>query len=106
MVYRYKSHQWYEVDILINWGPLAIEKTQAEEDSKKRQYVQIFVDGEYLGTEPFFHSERIGASNSRANEINSTNALILYGLSPGTYSRFKDVKLCIERCPGSEGLEF
>ena len=68
--------------------------------------MQIFIDGNYLGQEPFFNSERIGASNSRANKIKSANALMLYGLSPGAISRFKDVKVCIERCPGSENLQF
>ena len=106
MVQKYNSTQWYEVDILINWGDETIEKSSGDPELTKQQFVQIFIDGTFLAQEPFFNSERIGASNSRANKIKSANALMLYGLSPGAVSRFKDVKVCIERCPGSENLKF
>ena len=36
----------------------------------------------------------------------SANAIVLYTLSPGATSYFKDLKVCSEKCLGGDKLEF
>ena len=35
MVQKYKSQQWYEVDILINWGDETLYRTDADGEVTK-----------------------------------------------------------------------
>ena len=60
--------------------------------------MHIFIDGEFKATEKFFHHEVIARDKIYTNKISESNALIIYGLSPGAVTRIKDVEVCIERC--------
>ena len=76
--YKVNSDQWYDIDFLIDW------------DSEK-QSVRMFVDGESSGKEEFFSAEVLGSRSLLLKRINSANAIMLYGLSPGGVSRFKNL---------------
>ena len=98
MIQKYKDQEWYSVDILIDWGNEKPVKTNpngnAEEGGKavsSKPRVSIFINGVYNGTDNFFSGETIGSSTTAINRIESANALLLYGLSPGGISRFRNV---------------
>ncbi len=48
----------------------------------------------------FFSGEKIASSTTSLKRIGSANAIILYGLSPGGISRFRNLQMCVETCEG------
>ena len=67
--------------------------------------MNIYIDNEFKATEPFF-SNRILKLNfdPQNNIIEDVNALVLYGLTPGSVSKFKDIEVCSKQCSGHELL--
>ena len=108
-IQRYQGRKWYDVDIVIDWGPAALADAPEGKEKVKKQSVKVFVDGKRIrpeeGTIPFYQSETVGSSTSHDQLIPSANALLLYGLSPASQSRFRDVKVCVDLCDGGEVLD-
>lgn len=64
------------------------------------------MNGEWKGTDKFLSSIPIQGTFNSVNKIQEVNSLVLYSLTPGGVSRFKDIQVCFERCPGAEDLTF
>ena len=64
--------------------------------------VALFVNGEYKTRTGFFSSER---DEMLGCDETFVNALMLYTLTSGMQSSFKDVRLCTELCPGTQEAE-
>jgi hypothetical protein len=60
MVHKFEPNNWYKIDLLIHWDI---------------QHVSIYVNDEPKAIQPFYN-------NSKDN-VETTNAIALYGLSPG-----------------------
>ena len=54
----------------------------------------------YHGIDKFVEGTELDAG------YNYSNTLVLYTLSPGATSYFKDLKVCTEKCIGGEKLDF
>lgn len=80
---NYKAHEWYKVDFLLDW----------EED-----YAAFFIDGKFIANTWFYTRERDLQTQCDQKFI---NALMLYTLTPGESSTFKDIRMCNEICPGT-----
>lgn len=83
MLARYEASKWYAVDLVIDWDD---------------QRVSIYVNGAGLKSESFF--------TQRKDKLESANALSIYGLSPNSISKFKDIRVCEEICPLEAANEF
>ena len=105
MVARYESQKWYDVDLLINWGDNATLNEQAKRSGRSPQSIAMFIDGQFKTEVSFFSAEIIGSRTNVYRRIDSVNAIILYGLSPGTFSRYRDLEICLEKCNGGHILE-
>ena len=75
MVTRTDPNRWYSVDIVIDW---------------QEQLLSLFIDSTPMTRQPFFLL--------RGSTVDSANALSIYGLSPGSISRFRNVKVCHDFC--------
>ena len=59
----------------------------------------FFVDGRYIVTNNFFSFDRDVAKDC---DLKFINALMLYTLTPGVESTFKEIRLCTDLCPGTQ----
>ena len=75
MLSRYEAKKLYTIDLIIDWDD---------------QRVSIYINDEALKSETFF--------TQRKDKLESANALSIYGLSPGSVSKFKDIRVCDEIC--------
>ena len=75
MLRKYDASEWYEVDLLLNWVD---------------QRVSIYINGEEYKSTTFFTQKK--------DKLSSANAVSIYGLSPGSISKFKDIRVCNEVC--------
>ena len=80
----YDANTWYKIDILMDW------------DS---EHAAFFIDGEYMANTLFFSQER---DKQKKCDKSFANALMLYTLTPGETSAFKDIRMCNELCPGTQ----
>jgi uncharacterized phage-like protein YoqJ len=71
-----------KLDFILNWG---------------EQKIAIYLDDSYVSTTKFFYQDIT---------IASTNAIVLYNLSPGTVTKLRNLKLCATRCVGGETLVY
>ena len=86
MLSKFHFDTWLKVDALIDWPGQAVE---------------LFVNGERKGREPFFNRLLLSEGDSPVpNRINGLNSVHLYNLSPGATCFLKDVELCLDRCAG------
>ena len=60
-----------------------------------------FIDNEFRANTLFYSYER---DEQKKCDQKFINALMLYTLSPGETSTFKDIRLCPDLCPGTEDL--
>lgn len=63
------------VDMLLDWD---------------LQTISIYVDGIGIKAVPFF--------TKRATKLSAVNAVAIYGLTPESISRFRNLKICNELC--------
>ena len=85
MIYKFEADVWYQVDLVLDWD---------------EQMVNVYVDQE-LSEQPaqmFFTKD--------TETIDSADTIIIYGLTPGSVSKFRDLQVCDTRCLGGEELEF
>lgn len=75
MIMPYFADQWYTIDLIIDWS---------------EQQVSIYVNDNGLSKQPFFLL--------RAMTFENANALSLYGLSPGSTSKFRNLQVCEHTC--------
>jgi hypothetical protein len=75
MLQRYEADKWFRVDLLLDWD---------------EQRVSIYVDEAPLKSAPFF--------TQRKDKLKSGNAVSIYGLTPGSISQFRDIKMCNDVC--------
>ena len=85
MDYKYSKDRWYKIDVLLDW------------DKKE---TAIFVDGVFLQKVAFYTSELIDC------KLSFVDTLMLYNLTPGTTSSFKDIRLCSDLCDGTQESDF
>jgi len=94
----FTANQWYKIDILIDW-------------SKRK--VALFVDNQELLSTPnkpeeFYSKDRdktlechISENDEKKDEAwdaVGVNTFMMYSLSPGTTSFFRDVRVCEDLC--------
>jgi hypothetical protein len=82
MVMKFEGDIWYKIDLVIDWEEQKVlirAEGGADEEPEVRHTV-----------EPFF--------TKRKQKINSANGVSIYGLSPGSVSRFRGLKVCEEIC--------
>ena len=79
----YKPDQWYKVDVLLDWT---------------LHRAAFFIDNEFKASNDFYTRPR---DKQKKCDLEFVNALLLYTLSPGQSSVFKDVRLCSDLCPGT-----
>lgn len=86
----FKPDTWYKIDLLIDWTT---------------RKVGLFVDNVFFIKEDFYSKERDKdlACNCTKEDLNcwddvGVNTLMLYSLTPGTTSFFRDVRVCEEFC--------
>lgn len=72
----YEKDKWYKFDVLFDW---------------EKENVAFFLDDEFKFIVKFYSYER-DAQMLCAESF--ANALILYTLSPGVQSAFKQIRLC------------
>ena len=80
---NYNANQWYKADFLLDW----------EDD-----YAAFFIDGKFIANTWFYTRERDYQTKCDQKFI---KALMLYTLTPGESSIFKDIRMCNEICPGT-----
>ena len=85
MDYKYTKDKWYKIDVLLDW--------EAKETA-------IFVDGVFLQKVAFYSEELIDCQERWVD------TLMLYSLTPGTRSAFKDIRLCTGLCEGTQESDF
>merc|ERR1712060_420611 len=88
----YEADKWYKFDILLDWDEDKI-------DSK----VAVFINGTYAQNTPFYSIDRDSLVNCDEAFVNT---IMLYNLTPGSTSAFKDIRLCTDLCPGTQESEF
>lgn len=71
MVNNFTSGQWYKVDLLLDWTNNA---------------VTVYVNETQLASDIFFTKSTIN--------VNSTNAIVLYNLTPDSQCRVKKLQVC------------
>lgn len=86
----FKPDTWYKIDLLIDW---------------KTRKVALFVDNVFFTKEDFYSKERDKdlACSCDKEDLNcwdkiGVNTLMLYSLTPGTTSFFRDVRVCEDFC--------
>ena len=71
MIKMFEEGEWLSIDLLIDW-----------ED----QTVSIYVDGEGVLATPFF--------TKRKTTLKDINTVALYGLTPESVSRYRNLMVC------------
>lgn len=79
MIKMFEEGEWLSVDLLIDW---------------EEQTVSIYVDGEAKLATPFF--------TKRKQTIQEINTVALYGLTPESVSRFRNLQICDDICTGGK----
>ena len=78
---NFVADTWYKVDVLLDWDAKA---------------AALFLDGQFKFSTEFY-------SKARDEQLLCAdpfvNTLMLYTLSPGTSSAFRDLRLCQDLCP-------
>ena len=77
MIKMFEEGEWLSIDLLIDW-----------ED----QTVSIYVDGEGVLATPFF--------TKRKTTLKDINTVALYGLTPESVSRYRNLMVCEDICSG------
>lgn len=75
MLSTYEASTWYAIDLLLNW---------------QEQRVSIYMNGEEFKSASFF--------TQRQEKLQSANAISIYGLSPGSISKFRNIRVCNQVC--------
>ena len=75
MLRKYDESEWYNVDMLFDWD---------------EQRVSIYVNDKAIKSDAFF--------TQRKDKLESGNALSIYGLTPGSTSYFKNLRMCSDVC--------
>ena len=89
---RQKSDKWYKIDLILDW---TLNKTA------------LYIDNEYQTTAAFFHGkDKFWETTDSDPEYTPVNGVVIYTLSPGARSDFKDLRICKDKCLGGEKLEF
>lgn len=83
MLKKYEGDSWYRVDLILNFD---------------EQRVSAYVNEKPLKSSSFF--------TQRKDKLVSGNALSLYGLSPGSVSYFKNIRMCNTVCPTHQEYGF
>ena len=83
MLQKYEGSKEYVVDLLMDWDD---------------QRVSIYINDEAIKSASFF--------TQRKDKLEFANALSIYGLSPGSVSKFKDVRVCNDICSTEESKGF
>ena len=67
----------------------------------------MYINGTYQITMEFYHGQDKFVEGTELDpKFQYANTLVLYTLSPGASSYFKDLKVCPDKCLGGENLEF
>jgi hypothetical protein len=78
------------MDLLMNWDT---------------NMTSIYVNEKYVMDAEFYHGiDRYNVANEVLPEHEGVDTVILYTLTPGASSQFKDIKLCMEICEGADSL--
>ena len=101
MLAKYNDNQWYQIDILIDWNN---PNNNGKSYLYKKQRVDIFIDGKQVGSDTFFSNEPYGSEANHKIRIPSANSIIIYGLSPDSTSKVRDLEICLHKCDGSQHL--
>lgn len=72
----------YKIDMLLDWDT---------------QRVALYVDNEFKTIASFYSKDR--DAKMGCTKANSVNTLSLYNLSPGTTTKFRDIRVCKDLCP-------
>ena len=91
---EFQIETWFKFDILLDWY---------------KKEVAIFMDGTFIQTTPFFSLDRDtmldcngeGEDAELKNKWAFVNTLMLYNLTPGTRTAFRDIRLCTDLCQGT-----
>ena len=83
MLQKYEGSKQYVVDLLMDWDD---------------QRVSIYINDEAIKSASFF--------TQRKDKLESANALSIYGLSPGSISKFSDLRVCKDICSTEESKGF
>ena len=64
----------------------------------------MFVDGKHETFSDFYHGESLFADKDGFYEpiYDGIDTLMIYTLSPGVTSSFKDIQICMDICPGTD----
>lgn len=81
MVMKFEAETWYQIDLLIDWDEQQIIIRSQPVDN---------AEVSFTSRQPFF--------TKRKQRIESANGISIYGLSPESVSRFKDIRVCTEFC--------
>lgn len=64
------------------------------------------MDGEFQHSSDFYHGQnKYHIADGKMPIHFPSDSLILYSLSSGSTSEFKNLRICEERCPGGEDLK-
>lgn len=83
MLMEYEENKWYSIDLILDWDD---------------QRASIYIDDEGYKSDAFF--------TKRKEKLNSGNALSIYGLAPESVSKFRNIQVCSDICPGFENKNF
>lgn len=78
----FEEGEWLSIDLLIDW---------------EEQTVSIYVDGEGVLATPFF--------TKRKTTLKDINTVALYGLTPESVSRYRNLMVCEDICSGLDQTE-
>mmetsp|Transcript_40421 Transcript_40421/g.29786 ORF Transcript_40421/g.29786 Transcript_40421/m.29786 type:complete len:113 (+) Transcript_40421:461-799(+) len=93
MVMKFEADIWYNVTILINYENQTVTAYVKERDDKPNR-------------KPNIASDIFFTDLTNEDDIQSSNALILYNLTPETTCKIRNLKVCQHRCDGDEELLF
>ena len=67
----------------------------------------MYVDGKFETYSDFYHGKRRFAVNGDYQpKYEGVDSFLLYSLTSGTTTTFKNIKVCKEKCMGDEDLKF
>ena len=89
MVMKFQAEVWYQIDLLIDWEEQQIIIRSQPKDEPEKSFTS---------RQPFF--------TKRKQRIDSANGISIYGLTPESVSRFKDIRVCTEFCPDCKSSLF
>ena len=87
---RQENNKWYKIDLILSW---------------KENSTSLYVDGKYQTTSDFYHGvDKFHIAEGKRPEHYPSNSIVLYSLTSGSTSEFKNLKICEYRCVGGELL--